>query len=113
MSTISPTDVTIDWGAEKTTISSMELGGDVCDGQFVVRGQIGRVGMGSVLKVERLSDQKPLALKYCHLAGAELKRFEREVRIMRRVRHPHVVPIVDANLGHSPPYFLMPLAEGS
>jgi serine/threonine protein kinase len=65
------------------------------------------------MKVERLSDGRPLALKYCHLAGAELKRFEREVRIMQRVRHPHVVPIVSSNLEHSPPFFLMPLAEGS
>jgi hypothetical protein len=32
---------------------------------------------------------------------------------MERVRHPHVVPIVAANLDHSPPYFVMPLAEGS
>jgi hypothetical protein len=69
--------------------------------------------MGSVLRVSRLADGKPLALKYCHLAGAELKRFEREVRIMQRVRHPHVVPIVYSNLEHNPPYFLMPLAEGS
>jgi serine/threonine protein kinase len=69
--------------------------------------------MGSVLRVVRRSDARPLALKYCHLAGPERKRFEREVRLMERVRHPHVVPIVHANLEHSPPYFVMPLAEGS
>jgi serine/threonine protein kinase len=69
--------------------------------------------MGSVLRVVRQSDANPLALKYCHLAGSELKRFEREVRLMERVRHPHVVPVVDANLEHSPPYFVMPIAEGS
>jgi serine/threonine protein kinase len=69
--------------------------------------------MGSVLRVERVSDGRPLALKYCHLAGSERKRFEREVRIMERVRHPHVVPIAHANLEHDPPYFVMPLAEGS
>jgi serine/threonine protein kinase len=65
------------------------------------------------LRVEREADGKLLALKYCHLAGAELKRFEREVRIMQRVQHPHMVPIVDVNLEHNPPYFVMPLAEGS
>jgi hypothetical protein len=113
MSTLSPTEATIEWSGAKTTVPGMDLAGDFIGGPFVVQGQIGRGGMGSVLRVERLSDQKPLALKYCHLAGAELKRFEREVRIMQRVRHPHVVPIVHANLEHSPPYFLMPLAEGS
>jgi serine/threonine protein kinase len=69
--------------------------------------------MGSVLRVVRQSDIRPLALKFCHMAGPELKRFEREVRLMERVRHPHVVPVVHANLEHSPPYFVMPLAEGS
>jgi serine/threonine protein kinase len=69
--------------------------------------------MGSVLRVERRSDAKPLALKYCELAGLERKRFEREVRLMERVQHPHVVPVMHANLEHSPPYFVMPLAEGS
>jgi eukaryotic-like serine/threonine-protein kinase len=113
MSSGSATEATMEWTGGKTTASGPDLTGDEFDGQFVVRGQIGQGGMGSVLKVERRADPKPLALKYCHLAGAELKRFEREVRIMQRVRHPHVVPIVYANLEHSPPYFVMPLAEGS
>jgi serine/threonine protein kinase len=91
----------------------MERAGELYDGAYVVRSLIGRGGMGSVLKVDRALDQKPLALKFCHRAGPELKRFEREVRIMERVRHPHVVPIVASNLEHSPPYFVMPLAEGS
>ncbi len=82
-------------------------------GRFHVRRMIGRGGMGTVLEVERRSDGEVLALKYCHLGGAERKRFEREVRIMERVRHPHVVPIVEARLDHRVPYFLMPLAEGS
>src|SRR4051812_21778868 len=115
MSTGTATEVTVQWsgGKGKSTLSTMERAGDLYDGQFVVQGLIGQGGMGSVLKVERRTDERPLALKYCHLAGAELKRFEREVRIMERVRHPHVVPIVYANLEHSPPYFVMPLAEGS
>src|SRR4051794_36293986 len=32
---------------------------------------------------------------------------------MQRVRHPHVVPILFSDLEHTPPYFLMPMAEGS
>src|SRR4051812_6626336 len=113
MSVISPTDVTMEWSAGKTATPGIEQGGILCDGQYVVRGLLGRGGMGSVLKVERVWDCKTLALKYCHLAGAELKRFEREVRIMQRVRHPHVVPILFSDLEHTPPYFLMPMAEGS
>jgi serine/threonine protein kinase len=115
MSTGSASETTLQWAgdAAETTRSWIAPAGDLFDGRFVVRGMIGRGGMGSVLQVERAGDGKALALKYCHLAGAEQKRFEREVRIMERVRHPHVVPVVFANLEHSPPYFVMPLAEGS
>jgi serine/threonine protein kinase len=113
MSSLTTTEATVPWTEGKTSLSGMEWGGDLFDGRFLVRESIGRGGMGSVLRVERPDDPRPLALKYCHLSGAELKRFEREVRIMQRLKHPHVVPIVDANLEHSPPYFVMPLAEGS
>jgi serine/threonine protein kinase len=115
MSTESSTAVTLQWSAQDARTSGLAgvRTGDVFDGRYVVRGLIGRGGMGSVLRVVRQSDGKPLALKYCHMAGSELKRFEREVRLMERVRHSHVVRVVHANVEHSPPYFVMPLAEGS
>ena len=115
MSTGSATEITLHWAAAdaETTRSAIPPAGDLFDGRFVTRGLIGRGGMGSVLRVERPTTGGRWRSKYCHLAGAEQKRFEREVRIMERVRHPHVVPIVFANLEHSPPYFVMPLAEGS
>jgi hypothetical protein len=115
MSTGSATEATLAWGGAeaRTVLPAGSLVGELFDGRYLVRGLIGRGGMGSVLRVEGPGDGKPLALKYCHLRGAERKRFEREVRIMERVRHPHVVPVLFANLDHSPPYFVMPLAEGS
>ena len=82
-------------------------------GKYRVKRMIGQGGMGSVVAVERLSDGKMLALKVCRVEGAWRKRFAREVRLMARVRHPHVVPVVDSDLEASPPYFVMPLAEGS
>lgn len=87
--------------------------GTVIGGRYRVRREIGAGGMGTVLEVERLTDGKALALKYCRAAGAGLKRFAREVRLMARVRHPNVVPVIDADLTASPPYFVMPLAVGS
>lgn len=87
--------------------------GGVIDGRYRVRREIGRGGMGAVLEVEGVDDGRPYALKWCRLGGAWLKRFAREVRLMQRVRHRHVVPVIDANLDSSPPYFVMPLAAGS
>jgi eukaryotic-like serine/threonine-protein kinase len=69
--------------------------------------------MGAVLEVEGVDDGQGYALKVCRLEGSWLKRFAREVRLMERVRHPHVAPVLASNLGASPPYFVMPLAEGS
>ncbi len=104
---------TVHWPAAKVA-AEVEFGpGEVIDGRYAVRGFIGRGGMGSVLRVEGVADRRPYALKYCHPDEVRLKRFAREVRMMEKVRHPHVVPILDANLEHDPPYFLMPLAEGS
>ncbi len=42
-----------------------------------------------------------------------LRRFAREVRAMERVSHPNVVPVLDSDLDHAPPYFVMPVAKGS
>jgi serine/threonine protein kinase len=69
--------------------------------------------MGSVAEVEGLADGRRYALKWCRAGGASLRRFAREVRLMERVRHPHVVPVLDSDLSASPPYFVMPLARGS
>lgn len=40
-----------------------------------------------------------------------LKRFSKEVRYQRRVDHPNVVKILDFNINHTPPFFVMELAE--
>ena len=87
--------------------------GQLVDGRYRVRRLIGSGGMGTVVEVEGVDDGRSYALKFCRLGGPALKRFAREVRLMARVRHPHVVPVVAANLDSPTPYFAMPLALGS
>jgi len=41
------------------------------------------------------------------------RRFEREVRIQSAVKHPNIMPILEAELDEDPPWFLMPLASES
>ncbi|MGE3818247.1 MAG: serine/threonine-protein kinase [Isosphaeraceae bacterium] len=111
-------EVTLAWrgrdgGGRVSEPSSGFRAGDVIDGRYRVARSIGRGGMGSVVEVEDLTDGVAYALKYCRLEGPWRKRFAREVRLMRRVRHPHVVPVLGANLEADPPYFVMPLALGS
>jgi len=38
-----------------------------------------------------------------------VERFKREVRLLQSIDHPNVVKVLDANLDHSPHWFLMPL----
>ncbi|GAC1475159.1 MAG: hypothetical protein NVSMB9_27020 [Isosphaeraceae bacterium] len=85
----------------------------VIDERYRVRREIGVGGMGSVVEVERLADGGRFALKWCRARGPGVRRFAREVRLMGRLRHPHVVPLVESNLEARPPYVVMPLASGS
>ena len=87
--------------------------GDVIDGRYSVIEPVGRGGMGTVVKVEDRLDGSVLALKYCHLDGANRARFAREARIMERITHTNVAPVLASNVDHDPPYLVMPLAERS
>jgi serine/threonine protein kinase len=39
------------------------------------------------------------------------RRFEREVRIQSAIRHPNIMPVLEASLDSDPPWFTMPLAS--
>jgi hypothetical protein len=70
--------------------------------------------MGTVLFVNSLAaPDTRLVLKYCNRSDDDTKnRFRREVRVMQSFNGSHyVAPVIDANLDHSPPYFIMPFFE--
>jgi serine/threonine protein kinase len=84
----------------------------VIDGKYAVLGLCSNAGgMGTLLFVSRVGTDDPrLVLKQCKLTDPEmLARFKREVRLMQEFKgNNHVMPILDANLEHEPPYFVMP-----
>lgn len=88
--------------------------GDVIDKRFKVNEEIGRGGMGIVLRVDDITTGQQVALKYCPDSDRDaLRRFEREVCIAAELHHKHIMPVLDQNLSHMPPYFTMPVAAGS
>lgn len=94
------------------TLSKFQIG-KVVNKKNQVLSKLGRGGMGAVVKVKRLNGGEA-ALKYCHLTDDKSRRrFIREVRVMQKIEHENVVPIMATALKHDPPYFVMPLAEGS
>jgi len=86
-------------------------------GPYRVLGELGRGGMGSVLRVEHDSHPgEPRALK---LLRGELqsqvraqRRFRREAAALQRVRHPGVVRVLDVGADAERSYLVMELIEG-
>ena len=81
---------------------------------------IGAGGMGSVYEAEKLSTHETFAIKLIreHLTADEsyITRFEREISVLRGIRHPNVVDVFEWSFGDPEtglrPYVVMELLEG-
>ncbi|OPY72635.1 MAG: Serine/threonine-protein kinase AfsK [Syntrophorhabdus sp. PtaU1.Bin058] len=81
--------------------------------------RIDRGGFGFVEEVETSQEDRvarktfdPLTRDPVELSALR-RRFEREVRIQSAIRHSNIMPVLEAGLSDSPPWFLMPLASMS
>jgi serine/threonine protein kinase len=86
--------------------------GDIIDAKYRVDGLCSDIGgMGAILFVTpvNLRPGFQVVLKYCKDNNEEqLKRFCREVRLLASFKdNSKVVQIVDQNLEHDPPYFII------
>ena len=86
--------------------------GSVIDKKYVVRGVCSDSGgMGAILFVDPVGHDpgSKIVLKYCRGQSDEhLLRFRREVRLLASFAgNVKVVQILDKNLDHEPPYFVM------
>ena len=87
-------------------------------GEWQVGGEIGRGGMSVVYRAERdLGGATQVAalklLTLGTLAADGRNRFNREHRMLARMEHPHIVPLLDAGvLEDGTPYLAMPLVDG-
>lgn len=103
--------------AESATDSRSAGPGDVIGGRYVIDGQIGRGGMGRILRVRHLVLDKAFALKLPRaryaMDAAERDRFYREARLASSLDHDHICGVVD--FGDDPDFGLfmvMDLLEG-
>ena len=78
---------------------------------------IGSGGMGDVYEAEHLVLARPVALKVLKPALAAddtvRERFLREPRLAAAIRHPNIVPILDAGEADGRPYIAMEYIEGA
>lgn len=81
-------------------------------GEYNVVDKIGEGGFGEVFTVEK--DGDTFALKICSSTDDEdLRRFNREIRLLESVNHENVIDILDSDFKHIPPFFVMPLCQGA
>jgi serine/threonine protein kinase len=85
--------------------------GDIIDG-YKILSHIDSGGMGSVYSAQK--DENRYALKTCNVKDPEyIKRFNREVRLMKSTVNPNVIEVLDESLDIDDPYFVMPLCDSS
>ncbi|MGE3163532.1 MAG: serine/threonine-protein kinase PknK [Planctomycetota bacterium] len=88
--------------------------GQILNNRYRVVRMIGEGGMGQVYVAEDLSGAEPVALKVIRegLEDSDRRRFEREIRILQTLDHPHVVAFRDLGLWGSTIFYTMDLHSG-
>jgi serine/threonine-protein kinase len=82
---------------------------------YVVERELGGGGMARVFLAQdtRLGRRVAVKVLSAGIAGAiEAERFTREIRLLARLQHPHIVPILSAGEADGMPYYTMPMIIG-
>src|SRR5215218_3019999 len=84
-------------------------------GRYTVERELGQGGMATVYLARDIRHDRPVALKVLDsersvLLGAE--RFDREIKVLARLRHPFVLPLHDSGAAAGSLYFVMPYVDG-
>ena len=90
--------------------------GDLFAERFVIQEELGSGGMGVVFLVEDQATQARLALKILRpellLDHGARSRFEREIRILARIRHPSIPKVIEWGIHESSMFFVTEFLEG-
>lgn len=93
------------------------IGVQVADGSYRLVAKIGEGGMGAVYRGVQEGDDAAVAVKILHIKYALerefVERFRREVKVLRSLRHPNTVRIIDdGQMEDGSLYIVMELLEG-
>ncbi len=83
--------------------------------RYVIDRVLGRGGMGTVYLARDVKHGRQVAIKVLSaeaVAHVGAKRFHREVRVMARLQHPHILPLLDSGEAGGSPYYVMPYVKG-
>lgn len=87
-------------------------------GRYKILEEVGQGGMSSVFRALELTTDRTVAIKVIspYLANEPQfqARFEREIRLLRRLEHPNIIPILDHGEAEGLAYIVMPfIATGT
>jgi len=88
---------------------------DALAGRYNLERELGQGGMATVYLARDVRHDRPVAIKVLEsersiLLGAE--RFDREIKVLARLRHPFVLPLHDSGEAAGALYFVMPYVDG-
>lgn len=88
----------------------------VLAGRYRVDGRLGEGGMGSVLMCLDLTTKQHVAVKMLGLDLVDkpefVTRFDREARLLAKLNHPGLVPLIAVDSHEGAPFIVMKLIEG-
>ena len=88
---------------------------DALAGRYRLERELGQGGMATVYLAHDLRHERPVALKVLRAeqsAALGAERFDREIKLLARLRHPLVLPLHDSGEAAGAFYFVMPYVEG-
>ena len=77
--------------------------------------ELGKGGMATVYLAQDRKHDRVVALKVLHpelAASLGSERFLREIKLVARLNHPHILPLFDSDVADSFLYYVMPYVEG-
>ena len=86
--------------------------------RYTVERELGRGGMAVVYLARDRKHDRPVAIKILRpeiVAGEAAQRFLREIQILARLQHPHILALLDSGTtDEAPPrpFYVMPYVDG-
>src|SRR3954452_471605 len=83
--------------------------------RYTLDRELGRGGMACVYLAHDLRHDRPVALKVLHSELAQAlgpERFQREIKLVARLQHPHILSVYDSGESAGQFWFTMPYVEG-
>ena len=89
--------------------------GSILSERYAIISEVGRGGMATVYLAEDRKHERQVAIKVLNpelSAAIGADRFEREIKLVARLQHPHILPLYDSGEADGALFFVMPFIEG-